>query len=203
MSIIGTMLILLVGYILYNVNMTDENFTQSVFVPPYKNIYAQHIRELTDVDHVLRRPTEQGNYQIDNIQLLPADYSSVHANVPHITDKGYLGDNSEKPYNENNHDGTYGIIPEWKDPIETCLPQDHPIYDIIKARQPYIFGDKAEVIMKDGEMFYHDWRYPLKPINVKFAADPKKYCKENPGLYPCTVISSRIDNEDREYHSIG
>ena len=67
---------------------------------------------------------------------------------------------------------------------ETCLAPDHPIYDVLRNRQPYIYPDES-AFEYYGKLYYHDWKYPLRPIDVKFAANPQKYCRRNPQIYPC------------------
>ena len=52
---------------------------------------------------------------------------------------------------------------------------------LIQYNQPYMF-DEPEII--NGK-YYRDWKYPEKPINIKFLKDPVKYCNINPNEYPC------------------
>lgn len=187
MSLIGILLLATIIYIVYHISLSqEEHFTQFISPPPYKDNHKQQKNELQNVLSVLKRPITKGKGNIENITLpysgLPIRSTESQAVSIKAPPKAFL------------RDDLYASFPSGAttDPEMACLPADHPIYEIVKARQPYMF-DKPEIIKKDGEMFYHDWRYPQKPINVKFAADPIGYCKKNPGIYPCTVISSRID----------
>lgn len=58
-----------------------------------------------------------------------------------------------------------------------------PYLDKVKERQPYIF-DKPYILYYYGYPFYYDWRYPERPIDIKFATNPEKYVEQNPHLYP-------------------
>lgn len=73
--------------------------------------------------------------------------------------------------------------PNIKDRL-TCVPEDHPIRPLVKHLQPYMFDD-AELINYYDQALYHDWRYQRRPIDIKFATNPKKYCEKNPHIYPC------------------
>jgi len=162
--------------IIYEISGTSHiEWFQGLSPPPTTDpidIYRRHFNELDNVNDILKRPVEKGDPVIDKVQpVISASDTDTAMNVSGSTVAPYI---SSTVRGEDRF----------------CLPKNHPIYDIIKARQPHIF-DKPEIIQKDGELFYHDWRYPRHPINVKFAVDPEGYCRANPGLYPCTVIASR------------
>jgi hypothetical protein len=72
----------------------------------------------------------------------------------------------------------------------TCIGQHDPIRQIIKHRQPYMY-DQAEIINYYDHPFYRDWRYPERPIDPKFAANPQRYCELNPHVYPCYKYYSK------------
>ena len=69
-----------------------------------------------------------------------------------------------------------------------CLTENHPLRKKIIKYQPYMYGKSSKIVDYYGSMFYRDWRYPLKPISLKFLANPIKYIKENPTIYPSYVI---------------
>lgn len=79
--------------------------------------------------------------------------------------------------------------PRIKDKL-TCVKDDDPIRAVISHYQPYIY-DKAEVINYYDQPLYRDWRYPLRPIDIRFAANPEKYCEMFPNVYPCYVYYSK------------
>jgi hypothetical protein len=65
----------------------------------------------------------------------------------------------------------------------TCIQANDPIRRVISKYQPYMY-DTPEIINCYDHAFYRDWRYPERPIDVKFAANPDKYCEQNPQIYP-------------------
>jgi len=65
----------------------------------------------------------------------------------------------------------------------TCINDKDPINQIIKRYQPYMY-DESEIINYYDKPFYRDWRYPERPIDIKFAINPNKYSVENPHIYP-------------------
>lgn len=73
-----------------------------------------------------------------------------------------------------------------------CLPKSHPIYARIKDRQQAMFNEPTTKKYYD-KPYYYDWRYPEKPLDIEFAANPKKYCKKYPHRYPCYITTSRHD----------
>lgn len=79
--------------------------------------------------------------------------------------------------------------PRIKDNL-TCVKSEDPIRSVISHYQPYIY-DKAEIINYYDQPLYRDWRYPLRPIDVRFAANPEKYCEMFPNVYPCYVYYSK------------
>jgi hypothetical protein len=65
----------------------------------------------------------------------------------------------------------------------TCIDQNAPIRKIIKEYQPYMY-DEPELVNLYDYPFYRDWRYPERPIDLRFAIDPQKYSEKNPLVYP-------------------
>jgi len=65
----------------------------------------------------------------------------------------------------------------------TCIKGNAPLMKRIEKYQPYMYN-RAELVTLYDHPFYRDWRYPERPIDVRFAANPKKYCAENPHIYP-------------------
>ncbi len=72
----------------------------------------------------------------------------------------------------------------------TCVGNNHPIRSIIEKYQPYIY-DQANLINYYDQPLYRDWRYPERPIDIRFAANPEKYCEQFPHVYPCFKYYSK------------
>jgi hypothetical protein len=51
--------------------------------------------------------------------------------------------------------------------------------------------DEAEIINHYDHAFYRDWRYGEQPIDIRFAANPEKYCLSHPNSYPCAKYFSK------------
>jgi len=71
-----------------------------------------------------------------------------------------------------------------------CIKHDAAIRRKIAKLQPYMY-DTAQFVTLYDIPFYRDWRYPERPIDLNFANDPKKYCAENPQVYPCYKYYSK------------
>jgi hypothetical protein len=72
----------------------------------------------------------------------------------------------------------------------TCIPKNHPLNNVIAHHQPYMW-EKPNIINYYDTPYYRDWRYPLQPIDVRFAANPAKYCEQFPMAYPCADYYSK------------
>ena len=72
----------------------------------------------------------------------------------------------------------------------TCVRENHPLRPTIQRYQPYIY-DKPHLINYYDQPFYRDWRYPERPIDVRFATNPEKYCEQFPHVYPCYKYYSK------------
>ncbi len=72
----------------------------------------------------------------------------------------------------------------------TCIPHNHPLREVIRHNQPYMW-DQAEIINHYDHAFYRDWRYGEQPVDIRFAANPEKYCQMHPSAYPCPKYFSK------------
>ena len=112
---------------------------------------------------------------------------------PHHTSFYYVDDDGLKTEitdpNVVEHRTSKLSYPKIKDKL-TCIPQCHPIRKVIKKHQPYMW-EQANIINFYDTPLYRDWRYPLQPINIKFAANPEKYCELYPMAYPCAEYYSK------------
>ena len=59
-----------------------------------------------------------------------------------------------------------------------------------KKENQYMFGDDSSLVHYNN-MYYHDWRFPEKPIEVEFAANPEEYVKKHPKRYPSYVYKTK------------
>lgn len=92
---------------------------------------------------------------------------------------------------KNDNHSSYFYVDQDAVNIETTDPnivtnkQIIPIEDTKNCEkyQPYMY-DKLELVTLYGKKFYRDWRYPERPIEIGFSINPKKYCEENPQVYP-------------------
>lgn len=172
---LGWLLLLTVAAVVYLISQalpSAEPFDSEPSLPPFDLSYQQRINEIIDVNRVLDRPTTAGDRHITKVKPLPSS-------PDHTFNLFQLRKSRRKPI-------------EYSDQPKTCLPKNHPIYTVIDEKQPYMF-DKPMVIDYYGSLNYWDWKYPRQPIDVRFAADPKKFCKMNPNSYPCYLINSRKD----------
>ena len=150
-----------------------EAFVAAPALPPLSEKYTQRLNEIENTDFVLDRPVTPGKPRINNLDLrfsCPTD-NHVEKVVGKISKKTLI----------------------FKDIEQNKIPNSEATNTIIDDRQPYMFSRGPHVVDYYEGRFYYDWRYPRKPISVKFAADPKGYCKNNLGVYPCNVINSRKD----------
>lgn len=72
----------------------------------------------------------------------------------------------------------------------TCIKDTDPISYAIKQYQPYMY-DQPDILNYYDHPLYRDWRYPERPIDIQFAANPAKYCALNPHVYPCYKYYSK------------
>lgn len=59
-----------------------------------------------------------------------------------------------------------------------------------KKENQYMFGDDSSLVRYNNN-YYHDWRFPAKPVEVEFAANPEEYVKKYPKRYPSYVYKTK------------
>ena len=130
--------------------------------------YVKKQNELDNVDKVLERPVRLGK---TIVQLLDSEQDPVDS----------LGRTGRK-IKRISH------ILDWCPPIDKTDANADIDFDLIQYRQPYMF-DKPALIRG---RYYRDWRYPEKPVDIKFLKNPKAYCKSNPFQYPCVSDMKKL-----------
>lgn len=81
--------------------------------------------------------------------------------------------------------------PRIKDKL-TIVTEDHPLRNVVRQYQPYIYDENnAHFVNYYDQPLYRDWRYPERPIDLRFAANPEKYCEQFPHVYPCYKYYSK------------
>jgi len=127
--------------------------------------------------------------------ILPGkqDIASLREKNPKHTDFFYVDDNAvtveQTNLNVVSHRPSKLSYPTIK-PELTCIKENHPIRKMIGNYQPYIF-DQPEIDNYYDYPFYRDWRYPERPIDIRFSVNPKQYCANNPHVYPCYKYYSK------------
>lgn len=175
---LGLIILICIGIItLYLISIQrtragTEKFDSEPSLPPMGETYQQKFNELHDVDRVLDRPVKPGNKFISKLEPLLSKREGTDTCL-------FFRQPTKRLF-------------KFKDIEKQCIPKNHPIYTAIEHKQPYMFT-KPVVVDYYGSLNYWDWKYPQKPIDIKFAADPKGFCKKNPNSYPCYVINSRKD----------
>ena len=165
-AIFGLIIVIIVVLILYYFTpYGNEKFDVEPALQPLGENYQRRFNEIVDVNNVLNRPTRIGKEAIAKLGFVSDDNFAYIHGKPNVK------------------------MTVFRDPVKHCIDKNHPIYPLVEKLQPYMFGRIPHVI--DGQ-FYYDWRYPEKPIDLKFAASPNGYCKLYPYRYPCTVRNSRI-----------
>lgn len=120
--------------------------------------------------------------------ILPGktDIANLKETNPHHTDYFYVDDRHVKLEQTNpdvvSHRYSKLSYDRNKNNL-TCIKENDTLRDRIKEYQPYMY-DEAEIINYYDNPFYRDWRYPERPIDIRFAINPKKYVEENPHIYP-------------------
>lgn len=127
--------------------------------------------------------------------ILPGkiDIANLKETNPHHSDFYYVDNKAvnieQTDPNVVTHRPSKLEYPKIKDQL-TCIGENDPIRPIIEEYQPYMY-DQAEIINYYDYPFYRDWRYPERPIDPRFAANPAKYCEKNPHIYPCYKYYSK------------
>lgn len=80
-------------------------------------------------------------------------------------------------------------FPKIKDRL-SCISENHPLRKRVEKLQPYMY-DKAKFVKHYDWPLYRDWRYQERPIDLRFAVNPQKYCEKNPHVYPCWKYFSK------------
>lgn len=127
--------------------------------------------------------------------ILPAkvDIANLREKNRHRTNFYYVDENAVKLETTNpnvvTHRPSKLEFPKIKNQL-TCIGENHPIRAIIQEHQPFMY-DQAKILNVYDHPFYRDWRYPERPIDPRFAANPVKYCEKNPHIYPCYRFFSK------------
>ncbi len=149
----------------------SETFVQPVVDSPDKpNIRDSH--------YFLTTAIKPGKKSI--VELKPS--------LSHLTNYFYLnpkgGDIELPDPNVVTHTPSKLSYPKLKSKL-TCIPQNHPIRKVVQKLQPYMW-EQPEIITYYDQPYYRDWRYNLQPVDIRFAANPEKYCLMYPTSYPCS-----------------
>lgn len=130
-------------------------------------------------------------------QFVPNDNRNSHyfltnAMIPGKKDITNLKEYNHSIMNNYSYVGDFNENIEKTDPNvvthrQSILNRDGIICIDNKSIQKYkpSFLKNNEIINLYDFPFYHDWRYPERPIDVNFAINPKYYCLKNPEIYPC------------------
>lgn len=166
---------------------TSETFSSMTEPGSYlpENKYIKSINELNDVNTVLKRPIKAGDSQINSLRIANS-YDELENHDLEIQPKGKAGFNQDTGSEQFNFDGKIRntVKPPYSDPELFCISSRHAIKKYVKKYQPFMF-QKPKIVDYYGSQFYYDWRYPQKPVSLKFLANPMKYCRDNPEIYPC------------------
>lgn len=162
MLILIIICLMTIGLIYLHPKITNsEPFEMEPSLPPMGETYQQKINELNDVDRVLDRPLRPPNKDIYNISLLPSSPDAL----------------THYPASKSNIDD-----------IHRDYKLSPGLYSVLAKYSPY---DKPEIVQYYSEYYYRDWRFPEKPISIKFAENPEKFIMDFPKQYPSYVILSR------------
>lgn len=160
--------IIIIVYLLSKINI-NETFLTEPTLPPLEETYQRQLNELEDVDRVLDRPTKPGDKYVENLKL-PLEGAPISDKYQHLVKL------KRKTF-------------DFKDIVDKPVSED----DLVKVedKQPYMF-DEPVIVDYYGTKNYWDWRFPRKPISIKFLENPEEFCKRHPDQYPSYVIASRI-----------
>ena len=118
-----------------------------------------------------------------NIEYDANTYDNVDLSLNKVLEKGDPIINAVEPIDEMScfvHD----IEPHKLEPLEEFDAST------TKKNNQYMFEDDSTII-KYNKKFYHDWRFPAKPIEVEFALNPDEYIKKHPKRYPSYVYKTK------------
>lgn len=122
------------------------------------------------------------NYQ--NEDYSADDYNNLDLALNKVLSKGDPVADAVEPMDEMScfvHDAEFHKL----DPLEKVD------FSTEKENQ-YMFG-KDSSIVRYNKTFYHDWRFPAKPVEIEFAMNPKEYIKMHPKRYPSYVYKTKDD----------
>ena len=182
MNISGIILVLFAAYLIIGVHYPHQQHHphqqhgSSGGGTVSKVPYTRQYNELDDVDHVLSRPIEPGNKITDSLV-------AYNTGLPFASGEIMPLEAASSLVVLDNHAKAPGPTPASPIPIPS---QDIKV--LVEARQPSFL---KEALIIDGK-YYHDQRYPQRPVSVEFAKDPERFVREHPDEYPSYVIKSRM-----------
>jgi len=174
--------------IIYNYLKRKEKFISNMDgFPMYLMDESYHTTNRPDLDMKTRE-----SHSFLERSVLPGkiDIVNLHENNKYNTGFYYIGNKKQEFPNSHYYQPNKSKILS-KNPDITCITDNSPIKKIIKKYQPYIYDNKVDIINYYDNPYYRDWRYGEKPVSVKFASDPKKFCEKNPIEYPCAKYYSK------------
>jgi hypothetical protein len=161
------------GYVVYYViNLLMRKRLTENFAPDEGDFNIN----LDDSHYFLKTAILPGKKDIANLK----ETNPNHSNYYYVDDKSVIIETTDP--NVVTHRQSKLLFPKNKNQL-TCIDEKNPIRRAIQHYQPFMY-DEAEIINYYDYPFYRDWRYPERPIDVKFAANPEKYCEEHPNIYP-------------------
>ena len=121
----------------------------------------------------------------DNGEYSNETFNDIDLALNKVIEKGDPVANAVEPQNEMScftHDAEFHSLAPLKD-FEPALTKEY---------NQYMFDDNSTIV-KYNETFYHDWRFPAKPVEVDFASNPEEYIKKHPKRYPSYVYKTKDD----------
>jgi len=186
---IGVILILSATYYIVNelikMRLTDSFLSTSYGSPMMFS--DENYRPVTN--------RSQNSHQFLNTDIILGkhDISNIKENNPNWIDQYFLDISKEKPV------PTTDVVTQRmsklkyakeKDKI-TCIDDTHPVSSKLSKFAPYMYDDKPALVKYYDQPLYRDWRFQEKPIDIRFASNPEKFCASNPNVYPCYKYYSR------------
>ena len=99
-------------------------------------------------------------------------------------------------------DKVTGVLDET---IDSAPFNDNIKYNYVKSCDSLTTEDKKKIrlhqmpFLKEVDLidyynkdFYYDARFPQEPLDIAFAKEPEKYCRNNKNIYPCYKWYSRF-----------
>jgi len=121
------------------------------------------------------------NEKYENNDYSASKFDNVDLSLNKVIEKGDKIANSVEPMDEM-----------------SCYIHDAELHDLAplkkvdteptKKYNQYMFGDDSTLV-RYNQTFYHDWRFPIKPVEVEFALNPEEYVKKYPKRYPSYVYN--------------